>query len=127
MTNFQKTFAIKWKNVNIDNPNTEYDIQKLNKEFKNLHIEVMDIVNKTKGDKVHTTRSKNLFQIKKDNELNSLTKSQKENVFPKIIVKESINKSTKEPAIKAFLSQRLKAEELEDQRIKDDIEKVRII
>jgi hypothetical protein len=144
MKNFHKTFSssIKWKKVNLDNPNAEYDVRRLNKEFKDLHKEVLDIVSKEKGHqgRIMTARQKGSkgtgkkdfkpFQFENkqiteaDQSQNSMTKSQREGLYPKIMTKESLNRSSKDNTIKAFLSHRLKAEELEDQRIKEDIQRV---
>jgi hypothetical protein len=149
MKNFFNTFKeVRWKNMSMDSTNTDYDIQKLNNEFKNLHKEVLEIVNKennknNKFGKIKTARiqkvdnlSKTSFQrfdFKNEKEtltdasqsLNSFTQSQRDSFYPKIGANENQTKSSRETQqIKLYLSQRIQHEQLEDQRIKEDIQRV---
>jgi hypothetical protein len=41
---FLDNYSFQWKTVYLENINTNYDIKKLNSDFKNLHNEIMEIV-----------------------------------------------------------------------------------
>jgi hypothetical protein len=152
MKNFYNTFKeVKWKSVALDSVNTDYDVRQLNNEFKNLHREVLEIVNKDKNKKnafsskgFKSARTIEKFE-NKSKALNSNIKqldlkeysseasisvssfnnrTQRESFYPSINQKDTKTSQNNNNKISVFLSQRLKADEMEEQRIKEDTARV---
>lgn len=78
MKNFFNNFKVEWKDYEIEKVDTEYDIKKLNEEFKSFHTDILNIVrndiiqenekrNKYKNNQYKNKHSRQFNKISFDN------------------------------------------------------------